>query len=55
MHGLGLYLGMEERVGGGGGPEGVDGLAQDGAGEEGVSCCGGGEADEAVGRLCGVS
>lgn len=53
VRGLGLDLGVELGVGGGGGPEGVDGLAEDGAAEEGVGVVGEGEADEAVGGLCG--
>lgn len=53
MRGAGLELGVELGVGGGGGPEGVDGLAEDGAGEEGMGVVEGREADEAVGGLCG--
>lgn len=52
MRGAGLELGVELGVGGGGGPEGVDGLAEDGAAEEGVDVVGRREADEAVGGLC---
>lgn len=53
VRGSGLELGVELGVGGGGGPEGVDGLAEDGAAEEGVGVVEGREADEAVGGLCG--
>jgi len=51
VRGAGLELGVELGVGGGGGPEGVDGLAEDGAAEEGVDVVGRWVADAAVGGL----
>lgn len=54
MCGLRLDYGVQKGIGGGGGPEVVDGFAEDGAGEEGVGGGGGGEAEDAVGGLLGM-